>query len=63
VGIPSQGEIAMVIVGILLIAFVVSLVVVPALILAWRLRNEQFVAGGSWGRQIFGWRKEKKQHR
>jgi hypothetical protein len=29
----------MVIVGILLIVFVVSLVVVPALILAWRLRN------------------------
>jgi len=53
----------MVIVGILLIVFVVSLVVVPALILALRLRNEEFVAGGSWGRQIFGRWKEKKQPR
>jgi hypothetical protein len=38
------------------IAFIVIGAVVLLLIfrLAWRLRNEELEAGGSWGRQIFG---------
>ena len=39
------------------VAFLVLLVLLPTLLLARYLRDDQFVAGGSWGRQLLRRRK------
>lgn len=43
---------------VIVIAFLVVFIVLPIIFLAVRMRNEEFVAGGSYGRQIFGRNKD-----
>jgi hypothetical protein len=45
-------------IAIIVIAFLVVFIVLPIIFLAVRMRNEEFVAGGSYGRQIFGRNKD-----
>lgn len=43
---------------VIVIAFLVVFIVLPIIFLVVRMRNEEFVAGGSYGRQIFGRNKD-----
>jgi hypothetical protein len=45
-------------IAIIVIAFLLVFIVLPIIFLAVRMRNEEFVAGGSYGRQIFGRNKD-----
>ena len=42
----------------IVIIFLLVFIVLPIIFLAVRMRNEEFVAGGSYGRQIFGRNKD-----
>jgi hypothetical protein len=42
----------------IVIVFLLVFIVLPIIFLAVRMRNEEFVAGGSYGRQIFGRNKD-----
>jgi hypothetical protein len=43
---------------IAIVIFLLVFIVLPIIFLAVRMRNEEFVAGGSYGRQIFGRNKD-----
>ena len=43
---------------VIVIVFLLVFLVLPIIFRAVRMRNEEFVAGGSYGRQIFGRNKD-----
>ena len=45
--------------AIVILVFFLVVVLLPIVVLAMRLRNDEFVPGGSFGRQIFGRNKDK----
>ncbi|HEX7312020.1 MAG TPA: hypothetical protein VF232_12675 [Gaiellaceae bacterium] len=46
---------------VIIIVFVVVFLVLPIIYLAFRMRNEEFVAGGSFGKQISGSGKDEQE--
>ena len=45
--------------AIVIVVFFVLVVLLPIVVLGLHLRNDEFVPGGSFGRQIFGRNKDK----
>jgi hypothetical protein len=45
--------------AIVILVFFLVVVLLPIVVLAMRLRNDEFVPGGSFGKQIFGRNKDK----
>jgi hypothetical protein len=45
--------------AVVIMVFFLVVVLLPILVLTLRLRNDEFVTGGSFGRQIFGRNKDK----